>query len=407
MQRIFKFAKYLPQFGFTPIVITVDEQKASYPIRDTSLLDDVPAGMQVFRTPSFEPLNILTKLTGNKAPYGGFANKDKEKFTQRLLRFIRGNFFIPDARIGWVKYAYAKAAELIRQEDIATVLISTPPHSAQLVGLQLKKEFPALKWVADLRDPWTGIFYYRDMLHTKRAAAKDAALERQIVETADALIVVSKPIQENYLSKSDKISASKFHVIPNGFDEDDFPPREAAVNEFFTITYTGTIADSYRPEIFFESFAKASQDHPEKKLKLRFVGGRTEQVGALVRKYNLEAITEFIAHVAHEKAIEYMRTSDALLLVIPDVPDSRGILTGKLFEYLASRRPIICVGPKDGDAAAIISECKAGEVFGRDEGPALSSYLAKLFTQSPAAAGNDHVQKYSRKNITKQLTSVL
>ncbi len=258
VQRIFKFAKYLSQSGFDPFVVTVDDKVASYPIRDQSLLADVPLDLKVFHTHSFEPLNILTKLTGNKAPYGGFANKDKEKFSQKVLRFIRGNFFIPDARKGWVKYAYAKAEELIAKESIETVIISSPPHSSQLIGLMLKKKFPKLKWIADLRDPWTDIFYYKDMLHTKMAAAKDAFFEKQVVEQADALIVVSKPILKNYLSKSSKITESKIHVIPNGFDEDDFPPMKLKANDAFTITYVGTIADIYNPGMFFEALEKQS-----------------------------------------------------------------------------------------------------------------------------------------------------
>ena len=198
VQRIFKFAKYLSQSGYKPYVVTVDDKVASYPIRDQSLLADVPSSIIVFRTHSFEPLNLLTKVTGNKAPYGGFANKDKEKFSQKILRFIRGNFFIPDARKGWVKYGFEKSAELIRNEKIDTVIISSPPHSSQLIGLKLKRKFPELKWIADLRDPWTDIFYYKDMLHTRMASAKDAALEKEVVETADSLVVVSKPILNSY-----------------------------------------------------------------------------------------------------------------------------------------------------------------------------------------------------------------
>lgn len=407
VQRIFKFAKYLSQAGFDPFVVTVDDKVASYPIRDESLLADVPSDLKVFRTHSFEPLNILTKLTGNKAPYGGFANKDKEKFSQKVLRFIRGNFFIPDARKGWVKFAYTKAADLITKENIETVIISSPPHSSQLIGLMLKKKFPKLKWVADLRDPWTDIFYYKDMLHTKLAAAKDASFEKQVVEKADELIVVSKPILNNYLSKSSNITASKIHVIPNGFDEDDFPPMKPAVNEAFTITYVGTIADIYNPGMFFGALRKAMDKMPEMKLRLRFVGGRTENIIGLIRNNNLVEITEFVSHVKHETAIQYMRTSDALLLVIPDVPDSHGILTGKLFEYLASRKQIICIGSRKGDAARIINECNAGMTFERSETEALTTHLTGLFSQKTLIAGNEVVQKYSRKNLTHELASLL
>ena len=407
VQRILKFARFLPASGYLPFVITVDDGIASYPIRDESLLDEVPEELKVFRTNSFEPLNILTKVTGNKAPYGGFANKDKEKFSQRLLRFIRGNFFIPDARKGWVKYAYEKAVSLIQEEKINVVLISSPPHSSQLIGLKLKKKFPHLRWIADLRDPWTDIFYYKDMLHTKMAAAKDAALEKQVVEQADELVVVSKPILKNYLAKSNLATESKIHVIPNGFDENDFQQGQSKANDVYTITYVGTIADIYNPEIFFDSLRTALEQNPLQKIKLRFVGGRTENIVRMISDKKLDSFTEFIPHVKHEEAIRFMQSSDALLLVIPDVPDSHGILTGKLFEYLASRRPIICIGSRDGDAAKIIAECEAGKTFERHEHGLLTSHLASLFSMQGVKVGNDFVQKYERKNLTKQLASIL
>jgi glycosyltransferase involved in cell wall biosynthesis len=406
VQRIFKFAKYLLQLGYDPYVITVDESAASYPVLDHTLLDDVPAGIKVHRTKSFEPLNILSSFTGNKTPYGGFANKNKDKFSQKVLRFIRGNFFIPDARKGWVSYAYAKAVELIQKEKIDTVIISSPPHSSQLVGLKLKRKFTNIKWIADLRDPWTDIYYYKDMLHTSFAKARDARFEKEVVEQADELVVVSKPIVQQYLSKSKNISQAKIHVIPNGYDEDDFTDAKAVQREYFTFTYVGTIADIYRPEIFFESLGKAIQKTGEK-VKVQFVGSRTENIIESIRKNNLESSTEFLPHVDHSSAIKYMHDSDALLLVIPDVRESQGILTGKLFEYLASYRTIICIGPKDGDAARIIRECNAGETFERNQSAELENYLTTLIKQRGIRTSNNNVQKYSRKNLTKEFASLL
>ena len=407
MQRILKFSKYLPGFGFTPYILTVDDKIASYPILDDSLADDVPAGMPVIRTHSFEPLRILSALSGNRAPHGGFANKDKEKFSQKLLRFIRGNFFIPDARKGWVKYAAAKASEIIERENISTVLISSPPHSSQLVGLKLKERFPKIKWIADLRDPWTDIYYYRDMLHTRRAAAADAAFERKVVEQADALVVVSEPIKEGFLSKAPGVAASKVHVIPNGFDEDDFGNNLFAADDTFTIMYVGTMADSYNPGIFFTALQSVKRRRPDLRFRLRFVGSRTENIVSLVRKNELEEITEFVPHVAHREAIRYMQSSDALLLVIPDVEGSAGILTGKLFEYLACHRPVVCIGPEDGDAAAIIRECDAGKTFNRSQQDDLAEYLLQLSEKKNVRVGNEFVQKYTRKNLTQQLSSLL
>ena len=146
VQRSLKFVKYLSKMGFSPIVLTVDEAKASYPLNDQSLLKEVPKNVKVVRTNSFEPLNILSSIIGKKnVPYGGFANANKESKKQKFLRWVRGNFFIPDARVGWTKYAVDEARKIIKEEDIDCVYISSPPHSSQLIGLKLKQEFPAVR----------------------------------------------------------------------------------------------------------------------------------------------------------------------------------------------------------------------------------------------------------------------
>ena len=196
VQRSLKFVKYLPLFGIEPIVITVDAEQATYPILDSTLLNEVSEDVRVVRTRSFEPLKILSAIKGKESvPHGGFANSNKESITQRTLRFIRGNFFIPDARKGWVSFAVKAASEIIEKEKIDTVFVSSPPHSSQLIGLELKKKYN-IKWIADMRDPWTDIYYYKDLLQTKFSAARDAVYERQVLEGADEVISVSEPINK-------------------------------------------------------------------------------------------------------------------------------------------------------------------------------------------------------------------
>ncbi|MBK7966349.1 MAG: glycosyltransferase [Bacteroidetes bacterium] len=220
VQRSLKFVKYLSHMGFSPMVLTVKEDKASYPLHDSSLLTEVPQTVKVVRTNSFEPLNILSSIIGKKnVPYGGFANANKESKKQKFLRWVRGNFFIPDARVGWVSYAFKEAKRIIEDEKIECVYISSPPHSSQLIGLKLKETFPQLRWVADLRDPWTDIYYYKDLLHGKRAKLKDEQFEKHVLEKADAIVVVSEPIKNSFLEKSVLVLPSKIHVLPNGFDE--------------------------------------------------------------------------------------------------------------------------------------------------------------------------------------------
>jgi glycosyltransferase involved in cell wall biosynthesis len=412
VQRSLKFVKYLPESGIEPIVLTVDPGSASYPLHDSSLLGDVAPQTRVIRTKSFEALKILSAVTSKKnIPHGGFANRGRESIFQKTLRFIRGNFFIPDARVGWVKYAVREASSVIEKEKIESVFISSPPHSSQLIGLELKKKFPALHWVADLRDPWTDIYYYNDLYHTKSAAAKDAAYELQVLKSADHVISVSTPICKMLHEKSLQLSKEKFHAIPNGFDESDFKPGIKPAPGKFIITYVGTMAVSYKPALFFHCLKKLEHETGAKEILIRMVGTHAATVRETIEANGLAGITEYIDHVDHAMAVEYMQQSDALLLVIPDVPNNEGILTGKLFEYLGSKRPVIALGPVKGEAAAILNECEAGKMFERDQENELFAFMQSLY--SKWKQGEEMVNKsqmylkYSRKELTRQLASYL
>lgn len=410
VQRGFKFVKYLPEFNIKPIVLTVDENNASYPVTDYSLVDEIPFGIEIYKTKSFEPLNIIGRIFGkDKIPHAGFANHKKEKFLSKILRFIRGNFFIPDARVGWVKYAYKKACEVIEKEKITNVIISSPPHSSQLIGLKLKKKYPHINWIADLRDPWTDIYYYKDFLHSDSAAARDRNLEREVLLMADNIISVSEEIKKVFSKKAIGLK-DKITVIPNGYDEDDFKIQQeiSKAKNKFIITYTGTIAEVYNPEIIFRALGEINKRGMKKKLVLRFVGSQSSSVLLMARSYGLEDCLEVIPYVEHSKSIAYLKESDALLLIIPMIENDKGILTGKLFEYLAAKKPIIGIGPEDGDAASIIRECASGEFFSRNPENVnkIISYINSCIDEKINITGNTHT-KYSRRNTTKQIVSLL
>ncbi len=409
VQRTLKFVKYFPQFDVRPYVITVDPKKASYPVVDETLLNDVSKGLDIYYTDSFEPLNILGGIVGkNKVPYGGFANKNKETFFQTSLRWIRGNFFIPDARVGWVKYAFEKAVEIIRRENIDTVYVSSPPHSTQLIGLKLKEKFPNIRWIADMRDPWTDIYYYKDLLHTSIAKNIDAKCEKKVLNGADAIIVVSDAIKRTFSNKIENKSSDKIHVIPNGYDESDFINQVEKDKEATYITYVGTMADTYKPEIFFNALKSCIEEYPEKKIKFRFVGATPWTIKEKAKELGIEDHCEWIGHVDHGEAIQYMRKSDYLLLIIPDAPGAEGILTGKLFEYLGAGKAIIGIGPKNGDAAKIIDRCEAGKMFERNEKTSFEQWMKELIKAGVSKSfGNEKVKEYERRQLTKTLTQVL
>lgn len=412
VQRSLKFIKYLPEFGIRPIVLTVDPQKATYPVLDPSLCEEVGPDVNVFFTSSFEPLRLLNRFSGGKAkiPHGGFTNQRKDSFTQRLLRFIRGNFFIPDARVGWIRHATARAERLIREYKIDTVVISSPPHSSQLIGLALKKKNDAIRWIADLRDPWTDIYYYEEMHHFPFARKKDAGFEKEVLENCDVAVVVSDHLKELFLTKSTKLSSEKFKVIPNGFDATDFSNTIVSAKDSFLITYVGTIADNYEPEVFFDSVNRFRNDFKDARIRIRFVGSPSGNLASLLEKYGLLAATEFIPQVSHAEAVGHMNVSSALLLLIPNTRHDKLILTGKLFEYLGSGVPIVGLGPEDGDAALILQQSGTGRLFDRRHGEQLTEHIKSLYLRwlenGDMRHGKD-VSMFERKKLTGTLADII
>jgi glycosyltransferase involved in cell wall biosynthesis len=403
VQRWLKFAKYLPEYGWQPIILTVDPEYASYPQRDESLLSEVDPGCLVYTTKSFELYNLYKLISGKKeVPYGGFANESDEGFLQKASKFLRGNFLLPDPRKGWNKYALKKAAELIREYGIDTVVTTSPPHSTQLIGLELKRRLN-ICWIADLRDPWTDIYYYNQFKHTAFARKIDQKYEREVVENADLLITVSEDVKRIFAEKSDLPVASKTIVIPNGFDEDDFRITNLPIESRKVITYTGTISEAYDVDGFLQAFSDLDEKLKSQFL-FRFVGKVPLSVEQKFKSTGLEL--ELVGYVDHPKSIEYLLRSDLLLLVIPKVKNNRGILTGKFFEYLASEKSILAIGPIDGDLAKLIQETESGMLFDYSDSGGMKAFIEGVFTK-PFQSKRAKSVNYSRKNLTKLLAEKL
>ena len=397
VQRWLKTIKYLIEFGVEAIVLTVDPAVASYPQVDESLCADVPSSLKVYTTKTKEILSLYKRVSPKReVPYGGFANEPNPTLLQKISRFIRGNFFLPDPRRGWNKYALAKARQIIESEGITTVITTSPPHSTQLIGLELKKQYPNINWVADLRDPWTDIYYNSDLYPTSWAQRRNLAYERSVLEGADKIITVSEDCKRLFAEKADV--AGKITVVPNGYDNDDFKEKLGVrseelgvINKFGIISYVGVMAPQY-DLLPLKALVSSRKD-----ILLRFVGVVSEEIQQEIKSWGVQA--EFIPYVSHKQAIAYMRASDALLLFIPNVPNNEGILTGKLFEYLASGGKILLFGPENGDAMHLISECGAGACY--TENFCLDKFLNQDYT------GNDHIKLYSRRALAQKIASLL
>ena len=402
VQRWLKFCRYLPQYGVEPVVITVDPKVASYPLLDESLLAEVPEDMQVIRTRSFEPLALLGRIVGKKqVPHAGFSNVDTRSLLQRVLRFIRGNFFVPDARVGWNRYAYKAARKLIEQKSFDAIVTTGPPHSTHLVGLRLKKKL-GIKWLADFRDPWTDIYYYNQLMHLPFVKQYDAKLERNVLAAADEVVTVGNTLRKQ-LEK--KLNSREVKVVSNGFDPVDFNDFSVQKPKVFTVTYMGTISEQYNPDVFIEA-CKILKDKGVD-FCIRFVGQVASPVLKKFTNAGLDGHLELISYVAHHEALQYLSRSSALLLVLPDIPGNKGILTGKMFEYLASGLPIIGIGPTDSDAAFLIKEAGAGRMFEQGSGFQLLSYLRELQVDGGVDFSTKSGEIYSRDILAKEIAGIL
>lgn len=393
VQRWVKFIKYFKDQNINPFIISVDPDFASYPLIDNSLKNDIPDNTNVYLTKTNEPYSFYKKINNNQTPYAGFANEGRPNFFQKIARFIRGNFFIPDSRKGWNNFAYKKAVEILEKENIDTVITTSPPHSTQLIGLKLK-ETQNIKWIADLRDPWTDIYYYKSMLHTKWAKQKDLNYEKRVIEKSDKVVVVSDSIKQLLLNKSNLVKESKIHIIPNGFDDDDFLVSSKNNKSKFLLSYVGTITKDYPLDSIKKSISNLN-------INLEFTGKADEPTKLL-----LNEVASFNNHVKHKESINLLLASDMLLLVIPKISNNKGILTGKLFEYLGARKPILCIGPTDGDAAKIIEECKAGKTFDYSDENGIYDFI-ETYMSNEFIFENKNYLKYSRRNLTKNLSKIL
>jgi glycosyltransferase involved in cell wall biosynthesis len=400
VQRWLKFAKYLPEFGWQPVILTVDPEFASYPQRDESLFAEVNSDCLVYTTKSFELYNLYKLISGKKeVPYGGFANESKEGLFQKVSKFLRGNFLLPDPRKGWNKYALKKAAELIREFNINTVVTTSPPHSTQLIGLKLKQKFN-IRWIADLRDPWTDIYYYNQFNHTALARKVDQNFERKVVENADLLVTVSEDVKRIFAEKSRFPIAKKTVVIPNGFDEEDFRVSNVPAETRKVITYTGTISEAYDVDCFLEALSGLNESL-KSNLLIRFVGKVPPSVEKKFRGTGLEV--ELVGYVDHSKSIEYLFRSDLLLLVLPKVKNNRGILTGKFFEYLASQKPVLAIGPTDGDLAKIVQDTNCGKLFDYADVDGMLQFVEEKLNAPFLPSENESVNQYSRRELTRKI----
>ena len=406
VQRWLKFVKYLPAFGIEPVVLTVDPASAEYPVIDESLEKDIFPELEVFRTDCKGVYDWYKRLTGTKtAPYSGFANEGNPGCLQKMARFIRGNFFLPDARRGWIKYAFAEACRLIEKDKIDAVITTGPPHSTHLTGLKLKKKYN-IRWIADFRDPWSNIQYKKLLYQTRWAQKMDLKNERQVLERCDHLLLAVDE-RKRFAEIHPHVSAEKMIFMPNGYDETDFEGMNFYLPDDFLITYTGTIAVNYPTEGLVKALLLLREQFP---FTIQFVGKTDEKTRALFEQY-LPENTLFLDHVSHRQSIEFLAKSSTLLLINAHVEGSEFLLHGKIYEYLASEKPILLLAPVAGIAAQIIKNANAGAAFDYNDVKGIANFLAEQYQNQKKgirpSPEREVIRQFSRERLTQRLAELL
>lgn len=408
VQRWVKFCKYLPEFDIQPIVLTV--KNATYPVIDETLKDEISDDLEVYHSKSFEPYKLFGKLTGRSdkevsSPTTAFSTEGS--WIKKIGVWIRSNFFVPDARIGWIPDTYKKARKIITEESIDTIITTGPPNSTHLIGKRLKDRNSDLKWIMDMRDPWSQIFYNETLPRTTLAQKFDLFLEERSLKTADEVVVVSSGMSK----LQNSIVERSYHVITNGFDHTDFPSMIIPdKNEKFVIKYIGSMTESAIPHNLFQALSSIS-DTGLKKIELQFFGSYSEKIHQYIDTYGLGELIRFKGYVPHMQAKSEMQKANLLVLVIPNTKNNKIILPGKLFDYIGSQTPILMIGPKDGDAASVIKTYGLGKTFEFNETESLRSFLLNSIkgTQIPYDRWKDELKKhpFSRYNLAKQIAHIV
>ena len=406
VQRWLKFVKYLPDFGVQPIVYV--PENPTYPILDEGLLNEVSDKAIILKNKIFEPYQlagIFSKKKTQKISSGIIPAAKKQSFLEKLLLWVRGNLFIPDARKYWVNPSVVYLKKYIQENNIDTIVTSGPPHSLHLIGLKLKEELD-VKWFADFRDPWTTIGYHKALKLSSYADKKHKQLESKVLTNADTIIVTSKTTKTEFQALTNK----PIEVITNGYDLENISKQ--TLDDKFTMAHIGSFLSDRNPKALWGVLQELVLENEKfaAHFQLKLIGKISQEILESISEFQLDAYCNNLGYVSHTEALEHQRKSQVLLLIEIDSEETKSIIPGKLFEYMVSERPIIAIGPKDSDFAEIITSTNTGVFFTYSEKDKLKKtilYYFELFLENKLQVHPVGLQQYSRKNLTKKLVSIL
>ncbi len=408
VQRTLKFVKYLREFGWEPVVLTA--KNADYPAVDATLLQEVPEGVAVYRAPLFEPYRLYRRFTGRPMDQSTdmatlSASPDREKkWQERLSEFIRAGFFVPDARMAWRGPAVRLGAQILKQNDISIIFSSAPPYTTHLIAGKLAR-ITGLPWIADFRDSWIG-WVSAPQWRPVWARRLEERMERSVLSEARRILSVSRGVQEDLLSRHLQLRDERWQLLANGYDAEDFiNVTPISKSERFTLTYTGSMYGHRNPASLLQALQEMAPEKAQQFL-VRIVGRVDESILAAIHSSTVSDCFEHIPYVDHRSSIAYLLTSDAALLIIDDAAETRGIVTGKVYEYIGAGLPILALAP-EGDAAELIRQNHFGLVVSPTDGPALQAALLRLLSErSKVRRRPESAEKFDRRNLTGQLATI-
>ena len=398
VQRWVKFSKYLPEHGWQPVIYTPENpERLAY---DESLLADIPECAEVIRRRIVEPYGLYRKLFGRSGGEVNPLNSSGKSLKSKLSRVLRGNLFIPDPRVSWVRCSVRFLKKYLREHPVDVVVTTGPPQSMHLIGRGLKRSL-GLPWIADFRDPWTRMFYYKHLCLSKFADRKHHRLEQGVLDEADLVLAVSPPVRDDFQAQT----GTPVHLITNGYDEDDFPVREPGSRKDgkFRIVHTGLFAADGNPLKLWDALARRCREDEDfaQRLEIRLAGKTDAPVLEAIRERGLGAQLVDLGYLPHSRVVQEQQEADLLILPLRHEPEYAKVLPGKIFEYIASGRPVLGIGQEDGAAAAILRDSGAGRMYDWDRE---DKFLEFMDMDHEAAEG---AARYSRKALTRQLVEEL
>ncbi len=399
VQRWLKMSKYFPEYSIDTIVYT--PENPSYPILDNSLESDVAPELKVLKHKIREPQGFSKNTSKTQA---GFI-EPKDGFISSLIKFIRANLIFPDTRFLWIRPSIKFLSRYIENNSIDWIISTGPPHSTHLIARALKRKF-GVKWMADFRDPWTDIDYFHHLPFLKIIKNRHFRAERSVLEEADLVTVVSMEMRRKYQKYNQNT-----HIIYNGYDGE--LSNEKSVSKKFSIVHVGSVNSDRNPDFFWQTLARLCRDIEgfREDLELLFVGEISEKVVDDIHEVGLENQFVHKSYIPHNQIRSIQCQAQVLLLLLNDVPASKGIITGKVFEYFQAGRPILAIGPKDGDLDRLLKETHTGRLVDFDDSVTLENDIRALYSEFKAnsviVCNSKNVTKFQRKNLAREVINLL